>query len=139
MEIVALKQKVDDNINNIIAKFVCCHRTAEIITALIREHKFCTSAYIKDWDFLKFVYTRRMHWKYCSNCYRKLRHEQLIRCGGRCPNCSIHRYDLTAREVISLRMNYNWTDPFNFPRWVSVEGITVEESDSDLDSDTDSD
>ena len=51
MEIVALKQKVDDNINNIIAKFVCCHRTAEIMNVLIREHKFCTSAYIKDWDF----------------------------------------------------------------------------------------
>ena len=139
MEIVALKQKVDDNINNIIAKFVCCHRTAEIMNVLIRSHKFYTSVYNRDRGFLKDVYIRSMHWKYCCNCHRKINLSRVRDCGGRCPHCDIHRYDLGPSELYRLRNNYQWSDPFNFPRWVSVEGITVEESDSDLDSDTDSD
>ena len=35
MEIVGLKQKVDNDVNKIIAKFVCCHQTALIMHHVI--------------------------------------------------------------------------------------------------------
>ena len=107
MEIVGLKQKVDNNINKLIAKFVCCHQTAKLINACIGEYNS-----FRDWDFLKYTYNTKMHWTYCGNYHRKLRHEQVRRCGGRCPNCDIHRYDLTFAEVYRLRMNYRWKDPY---------------------------
>ena len=63
MEIVGLKQKVDDDINKLIAKFVGfpSRPTAKIINERIQEYKFDTNLFDYDWDFLKHVTINQLY------------------------------------------------------------------------------
>lgn len=112
MEIVGLKQKVDNDVNKLIAKFVGfpASATANIINECIREYREDGN----DWDFLKHAYINYMIWEYCSDCHHKMEYRSIMSNGGHCPHCDIHRYDFTTAESFTIRMKYRWRDPH---RW----------------------
>ena len=129
MEIVALKQKVDDNINKIIAKFVCCHHTAKLINTCIKYHTRFVDWTGFEWDFLKYNFFNHMHWKYCKNCHHEMELKRIRNCGGRCPHCDVHWYDFNDEELCEVKMQYKWRDSTKWRDYERLKAIEASYSD----------